>query len=68
MFTWLKDKWTKHGTKVLGGLTVAVGAINAASVEIGTILTDRERHFFTIVMTILGYMTVRRGFKNGDQK
>lgn len=64
MLAWLREKWRLHGTKILGVLTAIVGALNAASVEIGTLLSERERHIFTALLVALGYLTVQRGFAN----
>lgn len=54
--------WIKHGTKILGGLTAVVSALATTP----GIIPDKLSSYVTALLTLLGAITVKRGFTNTD--
>jgi hypothetical protein len=59
--------WKEHGTKILGGVTTALGAISAAPAVLTAIFGDYGPQVGALITSILGVATVLRGFTNSQQ-
>jgi hypothetical protein len=56
--------WTKHGTKILATAQMAVGAIQAADLQLTQLLTMKQHAFVSLAAVVVGAMTLKRGFTN----
>jgi hypothetical protein len=57
---WVDGSWREHGTKLLGSLTVVLGAMQALTLW----FTPRGLQLVGCAAAIVGGLTVRRGFQN----
>ena len=53
--------WKEHGTKILGGLVIAVGALGAASAQIREILPPQGDLVFDLFKVISDYVVAATG-------
>jgi len=59
---WLKTFWAGHGTKILGGVTVAIGAIGESLSLIQAV--DPKHAALWALVAGVGGAIIRRGFTN----
>jgi hypothetical protein len=59
--------WRDHGTKVLGVLSTVIGALQAADWAVAEFLSRKEHAALSIAMSVVGALTVRRGFDNSER-
>jgi len=62
------NPWTRHGTKILGTISTIVGAIQAADLAVQQLLSNKAHAALSIVMSIVGALTVQRGFENSRKE
>jgi len=58
------ELWKQHGTKLLGVVSMLVGALQAADLYLQALLTPRQHAWVGLIACIVGTLTVRRGFDN----
>jgi hypothetical protein len=64
---WLSNAWSSHGTKILGTLTTIGAACNGGDHYLTQILTNGEHAIVSLSLTIVGAMTIQRGFDNSKR-
>lgn len=65
VLNWIKNSWTQHGTKWLGGSASFVAGVLSVPglIEQGTAL----QKLLQIANLLLGILTVQRGFQNSPK-
>jgi hypothetical protein len=66
MFDFLRGYWKCHGTKILGAIIFAAGAILTVAGDIILLAPPWLRPYEHIGFGILGYCVLRRGFTNDN--
>lgn len=56
--------WAEHGTKILAMAQMAVGAVQAADLQLTQLLTMKQHAFVSLVAVVVGAATLKRGFTN----
>jgi hypothetical protein len=70
LITTLKGWYASHGTRIIGYFTTAYGALQialgaiSASPDFRLLVTPKEFALLAVLNTVLGALTIRRGFTN----
>ena len=56
--------WANSGTKILGAAQMAVGAIQAADLQLTQLLTMKQHALVSLAAVVVGALTIKRGFTN----
>jgi hypothetical protein len=61
------DVWRNHGTKILGTVSTIIAAIQSADYAVAEFLTKKEHAALALGMSIVGALTVHRGYENSNR-